>query len=252
MKILQIRNATLLVHYGGKKILVDPFLANKGVFPAFPHTPNQDVNNPTVDLPPSIDLNEILNVDAVIITHLHPDHFDSKAKELLRKDILIFAQPGDVEAIREDGFTNVQGVPDSLMWEELTISRTSGRHGVGEIGALMGEVSGFVFHSNLDKPLYMAGDTIWCEEVSQAIERYQPGVMVVNGGAAQFLEGPITMTKEDIVETSKVMGSGLVLVSHMEALNHCLLSREELSNYLLKMEMNKNIFILEDGEMVVA
>lgn len=37
-KITQVRNATLLVEYGGARFLVDPMLSDKGAFPGFPGT----------------------------------------------------------------------------------------------------------------------------------------------------------------------------------------------------------------------
>ena len=44
----------------------------------------QDQNNPLVSLPTSVD--DIINdVDAVIVTHLHLDHYDDVAKEVLTK-----------------------------------------------------------------------------------------------------------------------------------------------------------------------
>ena len=36
MNIQQIRNATIIVEYGGKKILIDPMLGKKGCMPPFP------------------------------------------------------------------------------------------------------------------------------------------------------------------------------------------------------------------------
>jgi hypothetical protein len=37
MNIKLIRNATIVVEYAGKKILVDPILAEKGAYPPFPN-----------------------------------------------------------------------------------------------------------------------------------------------------------------------------------------------------------------------
>ena len=51
MFIQQIRNATILLHYGGQKFVIDPVLAQKGSYPPFPNSPRQDRNNPLVDLP---------------------------------------------------------------------------------------------------------------------------------------------------------------------------------------------------------
>ncbi|MFD0465906.1 MBL fold metallo-hydrolase [Microvirga aerilata] len=46
MKITQVRNATLIIEYAGKKILVDPMLAEKGAYPGFEGTANSDKRNP--------------------------------------------------------------------------------------------------------------------------------------------------------------------------------------------------------------
>ncbi len=53
----------------------------------------------------------------------------------------------------------------------------------------MGAVSGFVLAAAGEPTLYIAGDTIWCEEVRTALEQHQPDVVVVNAGAAQLAEG---------------------------------------------------------------
>src|SRR4051812_25027085 len=79
MNIQQIRNATIVVEYAGKKFLIDPMLAEKGTYPPFPQSLRQDQYNPLVSLPISIDT-IINNVDAVILTHLHLDHWDDTAK----------------------------------------------------------------------------------------------------------------------------------------------------------------------------
>ncbi len=38
MNITQIRNATLLITYAGKRLLIDPMLAPKDAYPGFPGT----------------------------------------------------------------------------------------------------------------------------------------------------------------------------------------------------------------------
>ncbi|MBZ5481524.1 MBL fold metallo-hydrolase [Bacillus sp. T_4] len=91
MKITHIRNATLIVEYGGKTFLIDPMLAEKGTYPPFPNSIRQDQNNPLVNLPISVE-EIIADVDAVIVTHLHLDHFDDAAKQALPKDIKMFVQ----------------------------------------------------------------------------------------------------------------------------------------------------------------
>ena len=67
-------------------------LAAKGTYPPFPHTANQHLNNPIVELPVNIDLDSLLHPDAVLLTHLHVDHFDDEAKRKLAQDGPIYTQ----------------------------------------------------------------------------------------------------------------------------------------------------------------
>ena len=74
MHITQIRNATLLVEYAGKTLLIDPLLAERGAYPGFAGTANSHLANPLVDLP--VPLATLLAADAVLVTHLHLDHWE--------------------------------------------------------------------------------------------------------------------------------------------------------------------------------
>ena len=75
--------------------------------------------------------------------------------------------------------------------------------------------------------LYIAGDTIWCAEVEEAIAAHRPRVAVVNGSGARFLEGePIVMAADDVREV--VARVPTVVVVHLEAINHCLETRADV------------------------
>jgi L-ascorbate metabolism protein UlaG (beta-lactamase superfamily) len=43
-------------------------------------------------------------IDAVLVTHLHRDHFDEAAERLLPRDIPVFCQPADAKRLGELGF----------------------------------------------------------------------------------------------------------------------------------------------------
>ena len=92
IQLTQIRSATIHIEYAGKKFLVDPVLEEKGAYPGFPGTLNAHLRNPLVDLPMA--MNEILDVDAVIVTHTHGDHWDEAAAKLIPKDMPVFVQNG--------------------------------------------------------------------------------------------------------------------------------------------------------------
>ena len=88
MHITQVRNATLLIDYAGTRFLIDPMLSAKDSLPGFEGTANSHLRNPLVELP--LPLAELIDVDAVIVTHDHPDHWDLAAQQQIPKHLPLF------------------------------------------------------------------------------------------------------------------------------------------------------------------
>ncbi|MFS0560926.1 MBL fold metallo-hydrolase [Terribacillus sp. 179-K 1B1 HS] len=249
MKIQQIRNATIVVNYAGKKILVDPMLAEKGTYPPFPNSARQDQNNPIVDLPTSIE-NILKDVDAVIVTHLHLDHWDDTAKDALPKDIKLFAQnEEDAALIRDAGFHNVEVLKEDTTFADIQLTKTKGEHGRGPILEVAGQVCGVFFEHPSEKTLYVAGDTVWYDGVKEEINKHNPEVIIVNGGDNQFLEGgSLVMNKDDIYEVHKAAPKAKIISVHMEAVNHWGLSRAELKGFSRDKGFDSNVLVPNDGD----
>ncbi|URZ05183.1 MBL fold metallo-hydrolase [Clostridium felsineum] len=254
MNIKQIRNATIIVSYANKKFLIDPLLADKGTFPAFgpelgfPASARPDKRNPVVDLPVSMD--EILNVDAVIATHLHLDHFDEAAKKILPKDIKMFVQnEEDFKELQNVGFKNIEILTKNTTFESIKLIKTKGQHGRGKILELSGNVCGVIFKHSTEKTLYVAGDTVWYDGVKNVLETYTPEVIAVNSGANQFIGyEPLIMGKEDVYEVCKASPDAKVIATHMEGVNHWTLSRKELKEFVKEKGISSNVLIPDDGE----
>lgn len=248
MNIHQIRNATLVVEYANKKFLIDPFLAEKGAYPPFPNSVRQDQNNPLVSLLTSID--NIINVDAVIVTHLHEDHWDDAAKKALPKEIKIYVQnEEDAKEIHGAGFLNIEVLHEDTIFEGIQLIKTKGEHGRGEMVKLAGQVCGVVFKHPNEKALYVAGDTVWYEGVQDVINTHKPEIIVVNGGDNQFFEGgSLVMGKDDIYEVYKAAPNSKIISVHHEAVNHWGLSRDELKAFIKEKGMISNVLVPDDGE----
>src|SRR5699024_4352496 len=114
---------------------------------------------------------------------------------------------------------------------DIKLTKTKGEHGRGELIELAGQVCGVVFKHPDEKTLYVAGDTVWNNLVQQEIETHKPDIIVVNAGDNQFLEGgSLVMGKDDVYEVYKAAPNAKIIASHMEAVNHWTLSREELKD----------------------
>jgi L-ascorbate metabolism protein UlaG (beta-lactamase superfamily) len=255
VKFQQIRNATIKVEYAGTTFLVDPMLANKGAYPGFEGTYNSHLRYPLVELP--LPVSEVMKADAIIVTHTHADHWDDAARQGLPKNLPIFAQnEEDAESIRKDGFTDVRVLTEDTVFNGTRLSRTGGQHGEAKmmtdpVGKLLGTVSGVVFQRPEHKTVYVAGDTVWNRPVEEAIQKYQPEVIILNTGYARLLgyDGSIIMGKEDLSRASQAAPKATVIGSHMESVNHATQSRKELRDYIAEKGLDpRRVLVPEDGQ----
>jgi L-ascorbate metabolism protein UlaG (beta-lactamase superfamily) len=250
MQIRLLRHASCLLRVGECRILTDPMLSRAEAM-----DPVQNAAStrriPLVELPlDGAGLENLVGqLDAALITHLHRDHFDARAEEILPRSLPILCQPPDADRFAQLGFQTVLPVDREIEWHGIRVVRTGGRHGTGEVGERMGAVSGFVLRAPGEPSLYLAGDTVWCAEVEEAIAARRPRVIVVNAGAAQFLTGGrITMTAEDVIRVCRAATDATVVPVHMGALNHCLLSRADLGAALGDADLLDRVWIPADGE----
>lgn len=248
MNIQLLRHATLLLEFGGITLLVDPMLSDKESMPPIVNSSN-DRRNPLVDLVAPADYLQKLN--AILLTHTHRDHFDDAAAEKLPKNIPILCQPADKVKLMDLGFEIVIPVEKETLWQGIEISRTEGQHGTEEIGKMMAPVSGYVLKSANEPALYIAGDTIYCPEVEQALKQYHPDIVVINGGGAKFNVGdPITMTTADAEKVLRFAPAAKLIVIHLNAINHCEITREDFYKFFTERQLLQRVFIPADGEVI--
>lgn len=257
LKFQQVRNATIKLDYAGGTFLIDPMLAAKGAYKGFEGTPRSHLRNPLVDLP--MPVSEVLKADAVILTHLHEDHWDQAARNLIPRNMPIFTQDQqDASKVREDGFTDVRVLTEQgTDFNGTRLYRTGGQHGSDlmysnpGLRELLGEAMGVVFQRPGFKTAYVVGDTIWRNDVESAFSRFKPDVIFLNTGYAQVLgfEGSIIMGKEDMFRAYRMMPQARIVGIHMETVNHAMLTRAELRAFIKEKKMDtQRALVPEDGE----
>jgi L-ascorbate metabolism protein UlaG (beta-lactamase superfamily) len=245
MRVQLIRNATLKMNYGGATILVDPYFASRHSLPSYTgRSPN-----PLVELP--VTTNEILHgIQLVIVSHLHSDHFDSVAKEIVPKDLPLICQPGDEETIRKAGFLDVTPLAGKLSWRGIEIERRQGNHGTGTVLQKMGKVMGFSLSAEGEPSVYWTGDTIFYPPVEETIRKTSPDVIFTHSCGALWDDTLIVMDgAQTVLACETASAHSIVVATHMEALDHATVDRAALRSYANGRDVPaERLLIPADGE----
>lgn len=245
-----IRNATLVIEYNGKKILVDPMFSPKGAIDSWAGIQK----NPTVELKMPIE-KIVKDVDLVIVSHSHEDHFDKFASQNLEKSIDLIIQPADKDFFKKENFTNATALEDNKVWNGINIHRIEGQHGTGEVLKMMGKTSGFILQTKNQPTVYIVGDAIWTEDIKRTIKKFKPDYIIVNSGGALikgFENVPIIMDEAQTMALISESGKAKVIAVHMDALDHCRTTRSSLKEKAAELKIGTNkLMIPEDGEVIV-
>ena len=247
----QIRNATTKITYNGVTILVDPFLAPKEYYPGFEGAPTPEQKKqrvPMVDLP--IPMEEILkNLEAVIITHTHYDHWDEWAAKEIPKNIPIFVQnASDKKLVEKQGFKDARIVENNTPFKGITITKIGAHH--GPKGMSCDDCMGFIFKAPGQKTVYFAGDTIWYEPVENALRNHKPEIIVVNGAYTRYewFSGSTMMGPDDIKKIYKMCKNSIIIPVHMDSYPHCSYTTKTMKKIVEDNNFQDRVIVPLDGE----
>lgn len=142
---------------------------------------------------------------------------------------------------------------DGIEFNGTKLYKTPSQHGKKEIIkpicdsiGMPYDTMGVIFKSENEKTLYIAGDTIWYDEVKETIDKYCPDVIIVNACGATVLNGErIIMNHQDVKEISDYAKKSTIIVSHMDTVSHLTVTRNDIKALKLN-----NVLVPEDNEMI--
>ncbi|MDX6191151.1 MBL fold metallo-hydrolase [Flavobacterium sp. Fl-318] len=252
MKLHHLRNATLVIETEKHVILIDPMLGKRKTIAPFTLFRYKPKRNPLKALPKNS--REILSkVTHCLITHLHPDHLDKAGEVFLRRNsIPVICNTKDESVLTKRGLTIVQTL-DYWQPQDFLDGKITGipaLHGYGFVAKLMGNVMGFYIELENEKSVYISSDTIFTKDVEKVLTELKPDIATVACGTARLDFGqPLLMRMSDILKFT-ALAPGNVFANHLEALNHCPTTREELKLALGNSDLLSKTAVPNDGECV--
>lgn len=107
-----VGTATTILEWEGLRILTDPNFLHAGE-----HVHLGPGVTSTRRTNPAIDLEELLRIDVILLSHYHEDHFDKEVEEKLSKGIPIVTTPHAKECLTRKGQESFTSVHALDFWE---------------------------------------------------------------------------------------------------------------------------------------
>jgi L-ascorbate metabolism protein UlaG (beta-lactamase superfamily) len=196
-----IGTATTLLRFGSFTILTDPNFLHRGQLAYLGYGLASRRRTE-----PALDVREVPPLDAIVLSHLHGDHWDRVARRNLAREAPVVTTPKAARALRRQRFGNAIGLPT---WQTTTFEKADatlqvtalpGRHARGFARHLLPPVMGSLLSyagSGQDAfRVYLSGDTLLVDDLREIPARYDRLDVAVLHLGGTTLPGGLVVTMD--------------------------------------------------------
>jgi len=218
--IFFVGTATVILRYAGFVILTDPNFLHKGdhVHLGYGLTSERLTE-------PAITFEQLPQIDFVVLSHYHGDHFDHLVRDRLRRDVPIVTTKHAATALKTHGFTNAIAMDT---WDALDVTKGSarmritampGKHAPGLLRAMipptMGSMLEFLSGANTALRIYITGDTLIHEHLHEIPKRYpEIDIALLHLGGTRIAGVLLTMDAKQGVEAIRITNPKTAIPIH--------------------------------------
>ena len=203
-EILFVGNATLLIRYGALTLLTDPNFLHRGQYAYLGKgLLSKRLTEPALsvdDLP--------RDLDAVVLSHLHGDHWDRVARRRLPRWLPVITTPHASRRLQGlHGFSRATGLPtwhDHVLvrgGSQVRVTALPGRHGPGPVRFLLPPVMGSLLEfgdpgGDVRLRMYVSGDTLMFPGIHEIARRFPDIHLAVVHLGGTLLPGGLLVTMD--------------------------------------------------------
>lgn len=170
-------------------------------------------------------------LDAILLSHLHDDHWDKIATRSLPRDTPVVTTPAAARELAKKGFARTSDLTDWQTHEltsgttTLRITSVPGVHGPGFMGQLLPPVMGSVLElvrGGVAGPEvtwrgYISGDTVFRADLGEVLERCGPlDVVVPHLGGTKALGFTVTMDGRQGADLVDLLRPSVIVPVHYD------------------------------------
>ena len=216
------------------------------------------------DLP--VSLETLFAVVVLFVATVNFELYTLALRDALPKTLVLFAQSEkEAQTLRGYGFRDVRVLrEEGVEFEGVRLYRTECEHGAGDLvtsdaydaAGVAADACGVVFEATerARKPetfrFYLAGDTVFCEYVEEALAKFEPAVIAVNAAGAQFPKGHLLIMNEyDVLTLMRRHPDVTVIATHLDGVSHATVSSDSLRTFARENGLEK-LRIPAQGETI--
>lgn len=219
-----IGTATSLIRYGELAVLTDPNFLHRG---ERAYLGRGLVSRRLTE--PAASVDQLPALDAVVLSHLHGDHWDRRAQRGLDHDLPVITTPHAAKRLQWRGFSRAVGVKTWGSYElrrghtRLTVTAMPGRHAPRPVRRLLPPVMGSMLEFGpidgpVDLRVYLTGDTLLVDELHQIPQRFPDiDAAVLHLGGTRLPGGlMVTMDAVQGADLMTLIDAGVAVPVHFD------------------------------------
>ena len=244
MRITHIGTATLLLEIGSLRLLTDPAFDPAGGRYFFGYgTSSKKLTDPAIQ-PEALG-----RIDAVLLSHdHHEDNLDRAGRALLPLAEKVVTTSAGAKRLGHNaiGLKTWQNTTLEAGNIQIKITAAPARHGSLGSHIIVGETTGFVLEWAGQKhgALYISGDTVWFNGLSEIGQRFKIGTAILHIGAAGFpITGPVrfTFNAREAARVIEALKPRTVIPIHYEGWKHFKEPKADAEKIFAELNIQENI-----------
>ena len=223
MKVTYLGTASVLLEYGGLRIITDPVLDSPGRSYSFgPWYAPKSWFASTRDYAAPLSVKKLGSLDVALISHdQHADNLDEAGRLLLASVPFVITNPHAARRLRATGLS----AGESTAVDGVTITAVPARHGP-RFTPQVTQVTGFLLTAEGEPTVWISGDTVLSPELRAALPTLRADVAIIHCGGVTFPKAPIfgrmvfTFDAAHVVEAIGLLEPQVVIPVHRNGWAH--------------------------------
>ena len=223
MKVTYLGTASVLLEYGGLRIITDPVLDPPGRSYSFgPWYAPKSWFVSTRSYKAPLDVTELGALDVALISHdQHADNLDEAGRQLVSAVPFVITNPHAARRLKATGLA----AGESTTVDGVTFTAVPARHGP-RFTPQVSQVTGFLLTAEGEPTVWISGDTVLSPELRAALPTLRADVAIIHCGGVTFPKAPLfgrmvfTFDAEHVVEAIELLEPRVVIPVHRNGWAH--------------------------------